>query len=313
MPETAKGVSGLVWTKNRDRSKSPTWYDSSRGRHLALFTSGNDAETTYTDGLQKFLAGGQQIEDNLHENQSGDSFVSWNWVANGGTTASNSNGSLTSTVQANTTAGFSIVQWTGDGGQSTVGHGLSSTPKIVIQKDLDSTSDWWFYTTAIDGSYDYLKLNTTGTKSNFSATAPTSTVFTSHGWGATSLIGYCFHEVEGFSKFGSYVGNGSTDGPFIYTGFKPAWLLYKNASTASQWRLYDNARNTFNPVTRSFRANASNAEETGSSIIVDFLSNGFKQRSGNFTDSNETGDTYIYMAFAEHPFVGNGTSPVTAR
>ena len=127
------------------------------------------------------------------------------------------------------------------------------------------------------------------------------------------MILYCWHGVDGFSKFGKYTGNGSSDGTFIYTGFRPAWLLYKNITSASQWRLYDNSRNTFNPVTRSFRANSTNAEATGSSIIVDFLSNGFKQRSGNFTDSNQSGHSYVYMAFAEHPFVGDGTSPVTAR
>ena len=312
LPETAKGVSGMVWTKNRDRSKSPTLYDSSRGRHLALFTSGNDAQTTYTDGLQKFLAGGQQIEDNLHENQSGDSFVSWNWVANGGTTASNGDGSITSTVQANTLAGFSIVRWTGDGGQSTVGHGLSSTPKIVIQKDLDSTSDWWFYTTAIDGSYDYLKLNSSVAKSDFSATAPTSTVFTSHGWGTTSMIGYCFHEISGYSKFSSYTGNGSTDGPFIYTGFKPSFIMFKRTNSATDWQIQDNKRDTFNPSQKVMTPNQTYTEFTNSLYSVDFLSNGFKIRNST-SPWNISGSTYFYMAFAEHPFVGDGTNPVTAR
>ena len=312
LPETAKGVSGMVWTKNRDRSKSPTLYDSSRGRHLALFTSGNDAQTTYTDGLQKFLAGGQQIEDNDHENQSGDSFVSWNWVANGGTTASNGDGSITSTVQANTLAGFSIVRWTGDGGQSTVGHGLSSTPKIVIQKDLDSTSDWWFYTTAIDGSYDYLKLNSSVAKSDFSATAPTSTVFTSHGWGTTSMIGYCFHEISGYSKFSSYTGNGSTDGPFIYTGFKPSFIMFKRTNSATDWQIQDNKRDTFNPSQKVMTPNQTYTEFTNSLYSVDFLSNGFKIRNST-SPWNISGSTYFYMAFAEHPFVGDGTNPVTAR
>ena len=322
-PETAKGVSGMVWTKNRDRSKSPTLYDSSRGKHLALFPSGNDAQTTYTDGLQKFLAGGQQIEDNLHENQSGDSFVSWNWVANGGTTATNNDGSVTSTVQVNTTAGFSIVRWTGGGSAGTIGHGLSQTPEWIFYKRTNATGDGWITyhkdqnASPASGS---LQLQTTGTfgadSTLWNNTAPTSSVISIGTYGMQSSeerTAWVWHSVDGFSKFGKYVGNGSTDGPFIYTGFKPAWLLYKNITTASQWRLYDKARNTFNPVTRSFRANASNAEETGSSIIVDFYSNGFKQRSGNYTDSNDSGDTYIYIAFAEHPFVGDGTNPVTAR
>ena len=312
LPETTKGVSGLVWTKHRDRSKSPTWYDSSRGRHLALFSSGNDAETTYVNGVQKFLAGGQSIGENLHENQSGDSFVSWNWVANGGVTSSNNDGSISSVVQANTLAGFSIVRWTGDGGQSTVGHGLSSTPKIVIQKDLDSTSDWWFYTTAIDGSYDYLKLDSSVAKSDFSATAPTSTVFTSHGWGTTSMIGYCFHEISGYSKFSSYTGNGSTDGPFIYTGFKPSFIMFKRTNSATDWQIQDNKRDTFNPSQKVMTPNQTYTEFTNSLYSVDFLSNGFKIRNST-SPWNISGSTYFYMAFAEHPFVGDGTNPVTAR
>ncbi len=233
-------------------------------------------------------------------------------MANGGVTSSNNDGSISSVVQANTTAGFSIVQWTGDGGQSTVGHGLSSTPKIVIQKDLDSTSDWWFYTTAIDGSYDYLKLNTTDAKSNFSATAPTSTVFTSHGWGTTSMIGYCFHEVEGFSKFGSYTGNGVSDGPFVYTGFKPAWLLVK-ANNAANWYLCDAARSPMNPLTTFLHTDRSDADYSNFGRGFDFLSNGFKVRQESGYGANYSGVITFYMAFAEHPFVGDGTSPVTAR
>ena len=199
-------------------------------------------------------------------------------------------------------------------------HGLSQAPEWIITKRLESSGSWHGYHSS-QGATKYFVLNSTNTIGTsaltWNNTAPDATTFTL-GSGNTNnnggnLIAYCWHSVEGFSKIGSYVGNGNANGAYVYTGFKPSWLLYKNISTASQWRLYDNARNTFNPVTRSFRANATNAEETGSSIIVDFLSNGFKQRSGNFTDSNETGDTYIYMAFGEHPFVGDGTNPATAR
>ena len=268
---------------------------------------------TASSGLFKFLKGGCAVGDSTTVNESGKSMVAWNWVANSGTTASNSNGSITSTVQANTTAGFSIVQWTGDGGQSTVGHGLSNTPTIVIQKNLDSTSDWWFYTTAIDGSYDYLKLNSSVAKSDFSATAPTSTVFTSHGWGTTSMIGYCFHEISGYSKFSSYTGNGSTDGPFVYTGFRPAWIMIKNAGATASWFMLDAARNTFNPVENWLVADDPQAEVvTSGDRKIDFLSNGFKIRATT-TDFNGSSANMLYMAFAEHPFVGDGTSPVTAR
>ncbi|BAQ87996.1 hypothetical protein [uncultured Mediterranean phage uvMED] len=311
LPETAKGISGLVWTKNRDATDSHQLYDSSRGKQEVILPNATTAESTVTDGLQKFLKGGQQIEDNVAINTSGESYVSWNWVANGGTTETNTDGSITSTVQANTTAGFSIVEWTGDGGQSTVGHGLSSTPKIVIQKNLDSTSDWWFYTTAIDGSYDYLKLNSTAAKSDYSATAPTSTVFTSHGWGTTSMIGYCWHEVEGFSKFGSYEGNSNVEGPFISLNFTPSFVMIKNINDGdsfADWSIFDNARSPTNEVTAQLRANLTNAELTSNKI--DMLSNGFKLR-GTGTRINESGDTFIYMAFAKCPFAN--ISPATAR
>ena len=313
LPETAKGITGFTWIKDRDNSMNHNSYDSSNGEFNRLVPNATSAILNTQGGVSKFLKGGIAVGDTANVNNSGASMVAWNWVANGGTTASNSNGSITSTVQANTTAGFSIVQWTGDGGQSTVGHGLSNTPTIVIQKNLDSTSDWWFYTTAIDGSYDYLKLDSSVAKSDFSATAPTSTVFTSHGWGTTSMIGYCFHEISGYSKFSSYTGNGNADGPFVYTGFRPAWIMIKNAGATASWFMLDAARNTFNPVENWLVADDPQAEVvTSGNRKIDFLSNGFKIRATT-TDFNGSSANMLYMAFAEHPFVGDGTSPVTAR
>ena len=313
LPETAKGITGFTWIKDRDNSMNHNSYDSSNGEFNRLVPNATSAILNTQGGVSKFLKGGIAVGDTANVNNSGASMVAWNWVANGGTTASNGDGSITSTVQANTTAGFSIVQWTGDGGQSTVGHGLSNTPTIVIQKNLDSTSDWWFYTTAIDGSYDYLKLNSSVAKSNFSATAPTSTVFTSHGWGTTSMIGYCFHEISGYSKFSSYTGNGNADGPFVYTGFRPAWIMIKNAGATASWFMLDAARNTFNPVENWLVADDPQAEVvTSGDRKIDFLSNGFKIRATT-TDFNGSSANMLYMAFAEHPFVGDGTSPVTAR
>ena len=313
LPETAKGITGFTWIKDRDNSMNHNSYDSSNGEFNRLVPNATSAILNTQGGVSKFLKGGIAVGDTANVNNSGASMVAWNWVANGGTTASNSNGSIPSTVQANTTAGFSIVQWTGDGGQSTVGHGLSNTPTIVIQKNLDSTSDWWFYTTAIDGSYDYLKLNSSVAKSDFSATAPTSTVFTSHGWGTTSMIGYCFHEISGYSKFSSYTGNGNADGPFVYTGFRPAWIMIKNAGATASWFMLDAARNTFNPVENWLVADDPQAEVvTSGDRKIDFLSNGFKIRATT-TDFNGSSANMLYMAFAEHPFVGDGTSPVTAR
>ena len=328
LPETAKGVSGLVWTKNRDRSRSPTLYDSSKGRHLAMFASGNDADTTYTDGLQKFLAGGQQIEDNDHENQSGDSFVSWNWVANGGTTASNGDGSITSTVQANTTAGFSIVQYTGNAtAGATVGHGLSSTPEWFVIKSRSVATNWYVYHKSI-GASSGLYFNTnaqagSGSANAWNQTNPTSSVITLNGSGygsnnasATYLI-YAWHGVDGFSKFGKYVGNSSNDGVFVYLGFRPSFLMLKRyAGGDADWMMADSKRWSFNrgvgtsSSTNIIVTNSSGAEVTNYANI-DFLSNGFKLRSS--VSANLSSGTYAYMAFAEHPFVGDGTNPVTAR
>ena len=306
----------LVWIKNRDSTDSNQLYDSSRGPQKDLQTDATNQETTTYDGLQKFMNGGFEIEDDVSVNTDSEGYVAWNWICNGGTTSANTDSTpdLASTIQANQTAGFSIVQWTGDSGQSTVAHGLSSAPEIVIQKNLDSTSNWWFYTTAIDGSYDYLKLDTTDGKSDYAQDAPTNTLFTSHGWGSTSMIAYCWHSVDGFSKFGSYSGNGNADGTFVYTGFKPSWVMMKNISDGdsyADWAIFDNARSPTNEVNATLRANLTNVELTTNKI--DMLSNGFKLR-GTGTRINESGDTFIYMAFAEHPFIGSGSkSPVTAR
>ena len=326
LPTTDKGVSGLVWTKNRDATDNHQLYDSSRGKQLILASNATSAEATVTDGLQKFLAGGQQIEDNVAINTSGESFVTWNWVANSGTTASNTDGSITSTVQANTTAGFSIIQYVGTSSNATVGHGLSSTPDWVMLKNLDQSTagsgDWMVWHKDIANT-EYLSINDTDAKATlataWNSTSPTSSVISigtatrTNNSGDNHII-YAWHGVEGFSKFGKYVGNLSSDGPFIYTGFTPTWLLIKNSADGSQWRLFDGKRNTFNPVNKSFRANDTTVEYTDNTYyLVDFLSNGFKIRGAGSTDMNSTAGNYIYMCFAEHPFVGDGTSPVTAR
>ena len=316
LPETAKGITGMAWAKSRDSVGQNVLRDSSRGLGT-IFSSLTSAESQAPRGITKFLKGGYALgEDDLvgGANNSGESYVSWNWVANSGTTASNTDGSISSTVQANTTAGFSIVQWTGDGGQSTVGHGLSGTPKVVIQKRLNSSSDWWFYTTALDGSYDYNKINGYSAFSAQSAgSAPTSTTFTSHGWSSSdNLVAYVFHEVEGYSKLSSFLGNGVADGPFVYTGFRPAFIMFK-ANRSAHWYVHDSTRSTFNPVEKTLYWSLTNAEGTGVNGGVDFLSNGFKVRQPTGYGYNNSGVLNLYMAFAENPFVGDGTSPVTAR
>lgn len=322
LPETAKGIVGLTWIKDRDNTYSHGLRDSSRGRHKDIFSNLTQAEVTNSDGVQKFLKGGIQIEDLTGLNASGASIVAWNWVANGGTTASNGNGSITSTVQANTTAGFSIVQYTGTGSNATVGHGLSSAPEWIIFKNLDNGSEGWStYHTSLTSAAYILTLNNTNAQASsatdFNSTAPTSSVF-SVGTNARTnnssqrIVAYCWHSVSGFSKFGSYRGNGGADGPFVYTGFKPAFLMTKSSSHAVSWYMFDNKRNPINPAGKRLVADGTFVEDAGTTEAFDFLSNGFKLRNTS-AGTNGSGYTYIYMAFAEHPFVGNGTSPVTAR
>ena len=319
MAETAKGISGLVWTKNRDASDYHQLYDSSRGKQLVLASNATSVEATVTDGLQRFLAGGQQIEDSDAINTAGESFVSWNWVANGGTTASNTDGSITSTVQANTTAGFSIVKYTGTGSAGTVGHGLSSAPEWIFGRPIEQTGgyNWSVYHKSLTSASYYLSLNLASAEtsnSNVWGSAPTSSVIsvgTSMSASTEPMILYCWHGVDGFSKFGKYVGNGVVDGPFVYTGFKPRWIMFKETGNSNDWPIWDSARFPLNPTNNSLFADLDQGDN-GSSMDLDVLSNGFKCRTNN-SQINRSGGTYIYMAFAEHPFVGDGTSPVTAR
>ena len=327
MPETAKGITGMSWVKNRD---SASWYntiiDSSRGALKEIYTNGDYVEATQANSLRKFLKGGYQCGEAGNWNNSGDSFVSWNWVANSGTTASNTDGSTTSTVQANTTAGFSIVQYTGTGSNATVGHGLSSAPEWFMVKELGNANSWIVSHKGLTSQATYsITLNNTNAESSgggsayWNNTAPTSSVFslatdTGVNGSSRNYVAYCWHGVDGFSKFGKYVGNGSSDGPFIYTGFQPAMVMVKSSSnSATNWEIRDNKRASSyggNPITQVLYPNLTSQEYTTDNC--DFLSNGFKWRSSG-GNRNESGYTYIYMAFAEHPFVGDGTSPVTAR
>ena len=321
LPETDKGISGLVWIKSRDTASAHMLFDSSRGPQLRIKPDSTSSETTSEGTVSKFLKGGYAVGDQTAVNKSGDSVVGWNWVANAGTTASNTNGSITSTVQVNQTAGFSIVKWTSTGSNATVGHGLSTAPSFILGKVLTRTDNWivghhkqsstpWNNATFLSVSDSQYT-----SAAYWNNTAPTSTVFTTGTWWYSSenYIAYCWHEVDGFSKFGKYTGNGSADGPFVYTGFRPAWIMIKNAGATASWFILDAARNTFNPVENWLVADDPQAEVvTSGDRKIDFLSNGFKIRATT-TDFNGSSGNMIYMAFAEHPFVGNGTSPVTAR
>ena len=211
--------------------------------------------------------------------------------------------SIASTVRANPSAGFSIVTWTGTSStDQKIGHGLNAAPEIYILRPIDTAFHWHVYTTLIDGSLDYLNLDKSDAKQNASVTSlPTSSVFTNR-FGTGNYLAYCFAPISGYSAMGSYTGNGSADGPFVFTGFKPAWLMFKETTGGSDhnWFIFDSKRNTFNVLNEYLEANLAATANTHST--VDFLSNGFKFRTSNNLLGNGSGDTYIYLAFAENPF-----------
>jgi len=312
----------FCWFKDRTGANSHNLFDSVRGVNLPLISNATNAELTGFDLFNSFDSDGFTISgataDNTNYN--GSQFVSWSWKA-GGTGVSNTNGSITSTVSANTTSGFSIVSYTGNStGGATIGHGLGATPQMIIVKNRDRSSAgaWQVYHIS-NGATKTMELNdTTGAYSSstrWNNTAPTSSVFTVgsslevNGSGE-DIIAYCFAEKKGFSKFGSYTGNGSTDGTFVYTGFKPAWVMVKRTDVANSWRMLDATRDTYNVAKESLYANQSASETTLDTL--DFTSNGFKIRSTS-NNINASGGTYIYMAFAENPFVGSDGTPTTAR
>ena len=323
MPETAKGISGFTWIKDRDNALNHNSYDSSNGVFNRLVPNANSAILNTQGGVSKFLKGGIVVGDTSNVNNSGASMVSWNWVANKGTTASNTDGSISSTVQANTTAGFSIVQYTGTGSAATVGHGLSKKIDWMIIKELGNSNGWIVSHKGLTSQATY-SLNLSNTNAEYSDagtyywnnTAPTSSVFsiatdTAVNRSSGNYVAYCWHGVDGFSKFGKYVGNSNADGTFVYTGFKPSFVLIKSTST-QYWMIQDSARWRFNPTDKPLFPSSTDAESGLGAQNIDLLSNGFKCR-GTGATQNSSSHTYIYMVFAEHPFLGDGTSPVTAR
>ena len=309
-----------VVIKRRDTTSDWGAFDTSRGVTKNLKWNKTDGESTEVQSLKTFGTDGFTLGTGGDFNGSGGTFVAYNWLANGGTTTSNTDGSVTSTVQANTTAGFSIVRWTGGGSAATVGHGLSQAPEWIFYKRTSASGDGWITyhtgqnTSPANGSMQLQSSGGFNTDSTlWNNTAPTSSVISigSYGMGSSEeRTAWVWHSVEGYSKFGKYVGNGNTDGTFVYTGFRPAFVLMKRANSTGNWYLKDTTRDTFNRCEKTLMPNLSNAE--AAQTYIDILSNGFKQRIGNDA-SNLSGSTYIYIAFAEHPFVGDGTNPVTAR
>ena len=314
-----------VWLKSRNSATHHRLYDSSRGALKNILSSAANTEATTANSLTSFDSNGFTLGSDDNSNQNTKTFVAWQWKANGGTTSSNGDGNITSTVQANTTAGFSIVLFTGNAtaGQ-TVGHGLGVKPEIIFAKNRSNGNNWNVYAEPVDNTgNNYLSLNgTVGKESDFNMwndTAPTSSVINLGDRNETNgsshnMVFYCFHSVKGYSKIGSYTGNGNADGTFVYTGFKPAWIMLKRTDSSNNWNIFDSKRDVDNQVGNVLYANLTSAEEADAShsSANDFLSNGFKlKETGNAV--NGSGATYIYMAFAEHPFVSSEGVPVTAR
>ena len=305
----------LVWVKNRSTISDHDWVDSVRGATKVIESDLTAAEFTEAGNVTAFNSNGYSVGSVGRVNGNGNSLVGWQWKA-GGTAVSNTSGSITSSVSANASAGFSVVTYTGTaGGQKTVGHGLGVAPVFIISKNrTDAATDWYTAAGFLSGwnwSSDYFTLNTTNVKATDGGgtvfpVAPTSTVFTvgdaaTNGSGK-NYVAYCFAPVAGYSAFGSYTGNGSADGPFVYTGFRPRWVMVKSSSgTAAAWILRDTSMNPSNVASIHLRPNSSAAEDTGTGEYIDILSNGFKLR-GNGGNINLSAGTYIYMAFAESPF-----------
>ena len=305
----------LVWVKIRSGAGQHVLSDSVRGISKQVFSSLTNAETTETGkGITAFNSNGFTLGDELvvtgSSNANAATYVGWQWQAGQGSTSSNTSGSITSTVSVNTSAGFSVVTYTGNGVNATVGHGLGVAPKFIIVKNRGvGTTNWEVYHSALTGT-SALYLNTTEAKQTFSDiwnnTNPTSTVIslgTTNNVNANTntYVAYCWAEIAGFSKFTSYTGNGSADGPFVYFGFRPRFIMIKRTDAATSWFIHDTARDTYNVTNLNLYPNLSAAEELQTTWNLDMVSNGIKIR-GTSTELNASGGTYIVAAFAENPF-----------
>jgi hypothetical protein len=317
---TASFKPDLVWVKSRSNATDNELTDSVRGVTKSLISNSTAAEATDTQGLTAFNSNGFTLGTDANYNGSGRTFVGWQWQAGQGSTSSNTNGTITSTVSVNASAGFSVVTYTGTGTTGpTVGHGLGVAPKMIIIKSRNGADNWNVYHASLSNPASrWLSLNLTNAELGpdgtgcWNNTNPTSSVFTVNWPGSggytnqsgITYVAYCFAAISGYSAFGSYTGNGSTDGPFIYTGFRPKFVMAKVITASNWWIMFDSTRNPYNAANFELAANLSDAEYTANTsqyTLFDFLSNGFKLRTGSL-EGNSNGQTYIYMAFAENPF-----------
>mgnify|MGYP003650024969 CR=1 FL=1 len=314
-----------VWIKNRDAADSHCLFDSTRGATEVLHSDTTAAEATDADTLDSFASDGFQVDADVKVNTNAETYVAWQWKANGGTTTSNAAGANgadhASVFQADNTAGFSIVTYTSDSasGDTTIKHGLSTAPTFMIHKSRSATGPWWVYHKDL-GNDGYLVLDTTGTNQSGSTnvwrnTAPTSSVFKlgldSIAASDETMVAYVFAPKQGYSKFGGYRGNNNADGPFVYLGFKPAYVIVKRTDSAASWIIFDSKRPGYNGTGHRVYANGVDPEDTDSGDSMDLLSNGFKMRGGS--GSTNAIAPYVYMAFAENPFVSSTGVPATAR
>ena len=312
----------FVWIKERNGAADHALYDSTRGVQKQLESNTTDGETTESTGLTAFGSDGFTVGALAQANTSSDTYVAWAWKSNGSTTSTCTDGDIDSTVQVNATAGFSIVTWTAaDTTARSIGHGLGVQPQVVIIRNRTRAENWRVFhrgagvtgALILDNTSAYNSSTALFTADSTSTVFKVGTDFSVNG--GYPYVAYCFANIQGYSKFGKYIGNGAADGPFVYTGFKPAFVLIKNIDAVQVWIMYDGKRK---PVNRddnvaSIYANTNGAEYTGASYHnLDILSNGFKIR---LTDAsqNGSGNDHIYMAFAENPFVTSTGVPATAR
>jgi len=310
-----------VWLKKRNSTADHGLYDAVRGVTKQLYSNDTAVEATNANSLTAFGTDGFSIGTSSMINGNSDTFASWNWKANGAG-SSNTAGDINSTVSVNTTAGFSIVSYTGSGSVATIGHGLGVAPELIIVKRLSGNTEAWPVDSRKAGGILYL--NETGAKgsygnsSPFPADSPTSTLFyvgsanNANASGAP-FIAYCFTSIKGFSKTGTYAGNGNDDGPFIYTGFKPAFIIIKSHIGTDNWIIYDSKRNGTNSQNARLYANTNSGEDLTAGQI-DLYSNGFRPTS-DYSSINYNNGNYVYYAFAEEPLVANVGEgiPATAR
>ncbi len=314
-----------TWIKERSSSSSHNLTDAVRGANNSLssnLTSGNSVET---QSLISFDSDGFTVGSGGGVNENSQTYVAWNWKANG-QGSSNTDGSINTTyTSANTTSGFSISTYTGTGSAGTIGHGLGVAPAMIIVKRLTGSAEaWTVYHQNLDATAPqdkYLHLNTTDAVMDsagmWNDTAPTTSVFSVGSTGVTNgsggtFVAYCFAEKQGYSKFGTYTGNGNADGAFVYTGFKPAFILIRSVSTTN-WNMFDNKRSAFNVADETLWSNTTGTESSiGTSYGIDILSNGFKAKTVS-SQVNNNNTVHIFMAFAEAPLVGSNNVPATAR